>query len=166
MDNPFIPGERMYRTGDLARWIPDGNIEFLGRIDHQVKIRGFRIELGEIESRLLKHEAIKEAVVIAMERAGGSKESAGEASANTAYGSEKYLCAYLVTEQDLTISELREYLSQELPDYMIPSYFIRLEKLPLTRMGKSTVGDYRNRKGISKPEWSTPPPKMRLKQNW
>ena len=65
VSNPFVPGERMYRTGDLARWLPDGNIEFLGRIDNQVKIRGYRIELGEIENCLLKHELVKEAVVIA-----------------------------------------------------------------------------------------------------
>ncbi len=118
--NPFKPGERMYRTGDLARWMPDGNIEFLGRIDHQVKIRGYRIELGEIESRLLKHDSIKEAVVVAKE----------DNSSN------KYLYAYFVAEQELTITELRDYLAQELPEYMIPSYFIQLDKLPMTPNGK------------------------------
>ena len=75
----------MYRTGDLARWLPDGNIEFLGRIDHQVKIRGFRIELGEIEAVLLKHRGIKETVVMAREDQDGSK----------------YLCAYIVSDEEL-----------------------------------------------------------------
>ncbi len=120
VENPFEPGTIMYRTGDLARWLPDGNIEFLGRIDHQVKIRGFRIELGEIENKLLSHEAVKETVVIAKE----------DKSRN------KYLCAYVVGEKELTASELRQHLFKELPDYMIPSYFIQLEKLPLTHNGK------------------------------
>ncbi len=116
----------LYRTGDLARWLPDGNIEFLGRIDHQVKIRGFRIELGEIENYLLKNEDIKEAVVTARE---------GEARA------QRYLCAYIVPQdshagKELTVSELREYLLKELPDYMVPAYFIHLEKIPLTSNGK------------------------------
>ena len=120
MDNPFIPGERMYRTGDLARWLPDGNIEFLGRTDHQVKIRGFRIELGEIEAKLLKHKDIKEALVVAKEGANG----------------DKYLCAYIVQEKDVAVPGIREHLSGELPDYMIPSYFIELERMPLTPNGK------------------------------
>ncbi len=120
IDNPFVAGEKIYRTGDLARWLPDGNIEFLGRIDHQVKIRGFRIECGEIETRLAKHKNVKEAVVIAKEDADNSK----------------YLCAYITTKKDLLITELREYLSMELPEYMIPSYFVQLERIPLTPNGK------------------------------
>jgi acyl carrier protein len=128
--NPFIAGGRMYRTGDLARWLPDGNIEYLGRIDHQVKIRGFRIELGEIENRLVKHEAIKEAVVIAKEDGNGAK----------------YLCAYLVAGRELTVKELREYLGQELPEYMVPSYFVQLDRLPLTPNGKI------DRKALPQPE--------------
>ncbi len=119
-DSPFESGTRIYRTGDLARWLPDGNIEFLGRIDHQVKIRGYRVELGEIENKLLSHEAIKDTAVIAKDDNSGSK----------------YLCAYVVGEKELTVLELREYLSKYLPDYMIPSYFIQLEKLPLTSNGK------------------------------
>ena len=111
---------RMYKTGDLTRWLPDGNIEFLGRIDHQVKIRGFRIELGEIESRLCNHGSIREAAVITKEDPNGNK----------------YLCAYLVMEKELTIPEIRGYLSQALPDYMIPSYFMQLKQLPLTPNGK------------------------------
>ncbi|HEX3045261.1 MAG TPA: amino acid adenylation domain-containing protein [Bacillota bacterium] len=110
---------RIYRTGDLARWLPDGNIEFLGRIDHQVKLRGYRIEMGEIEAQLLKHEAIQETIVVVKED-----------------GSGKNLCAYFVSERELTIPELREYLAKDLPDYMIPAYFIRLEKMPLTPNGK------------------------------
>ena len=114
------PQLRMYKTGDLGRWFSDGNIQFLGRLDHQVKIRGYRIELGEIESRLLKYELIKEAVVIAKEGPQGNN----------------YLVAYLAGERELTVTELREHLSQELPEYMIPSYFVQLEKLPLTPNGK------------------------------
>ncbi|MDP4147320.1 MAG: amino acid adenylation domain-containing protein, partial [Bacillota bacterium] len=128
--NPYKTGERLYKTGDLARWLPDGNIEFIGRIDHQVKIRGFRIELGEIESQLLKHEEIKEAVVI--DRA--DKEG------------NKHLCAYVVSDKEITVTELREHLAKELPDYMIPAYFIQLENIPLTPNGKI------NRKALPEPE--------------
>ncbi len=116
----YFPGERIYKTGDLARWLPDGNIEFLGRMDHQVKIRGNRIELGEIENRLLEHQAIKEAVVIAREDPSNNK----------------YLCAYIVAESELAVSELRDYISKKLPEYMIPSYFIQLDKMPLNPNGK------------------------------
>ena len=124
VSNPFA-GEnsldnRMYRTGDLARWLPDGNIEYLGRIDHQVKIRGFRIELGEIEEELLKHESIKEIVVVARTEKEGSS----------------YLCAYMVADRDIAPGELREHLIRSLPEYMVPSYFVRLEKMPLSQNGK------------------------------
>lgn len=119
--DPFVPGERMYLTGDLARWLPDGNIEYLGRIDHQVKIRGLRIELGEIENRLQSHPAIKEAVVITKEGKEGSK----------------YLCGYIVAQEEINLTEVREYLSKELPEYMIPTYIIQLEKIPLTSSGKA-----------------------------
>ncbi|MDQ1350672.1 MAG: hypothetical protein QG657_974 [Acidobacteriota bacterium] len=111
---------KFYRTGDLARWLPDGNIEFLGRIDHQVKIRGFRIELGEIETQLLKHEDIKGAVVL-------FKESAGAVPS---------LFAYIATEKEFNIPQLREYLAGVLPDYMIPAHFMQVEKIPLTLNGK------------------------------
>ena len=124
------PHSPIYRTGDLARWLPDGNIEFLGRIDHQVKIRGFRIELGEIESRLSNHPGIKEAVVLARE------DEAGD----------KYLCAYVVSEERIIVSKIRENLSKKLPDYMIPSYFVQLERIPLTPNGKI------NRRALPKPE--------------
>jgi len=121
------PGRRrQYKTGDLARWLPDGNIEFLGRIDNQVKIRGFRVELGEIESRLLSHEGIEEAVVIARN---SSKDM-----------HDKYLCAYIVVDGGIkkapAASQLRRYLSQTLPDFMIPSFFVSLARLPLTPGGK------------------------------
>jgi aryl carrier-like protein len=107
-------------TGDLARWQPDGKIRFLGRSDHQVKVRGIRIELGEIETRLLAHPGVKEAVVLPGESKTG----------------EKHLCAYIVPEKELVVSALRENLSKKLPVYMIPSFFLMLEKMPLTPTGK------------------------------
>ncbi|KAF6583814.1 amino acid adenylation domain-containing protein, partial [Paenibacillus sp. EKM205P] len=117
--NPFAGGkaghERMYHTGDLARWTPDGNIEYLGRMDHQVKIRGYRIELGEIESQLLQVESVQEAVIMAR----------GDETGQT------QLVAYYVASQELGAGELRHELGQELPSYMMPSYFIWLEQMPL-----------------------------------
>ncbi len=110
----------LYKSGDLAKWLPDGNIEFLGRIDHQVKIRGYRIELGEIEAQLLKCPGIDKAVVVDRETGDGKKS----------------LWAYLVSEKKLGVTELRSGLSKALPDYMIPSYFIGVEKIPLTLNGK------------------------------
>ncbi|HEY9901849.1 MAG TPA: amino acid adenylation domain-containing protein [Candidatus Sericytochromatia bacterium] len=111
----------VYKTGDLARYLPDGNIEFLGRIDHQVKIRGFRIELGEIESVLSQHSAIRETVVLAREDELGNKR----------------LVAYIVGSQESAlISELRDFLKEKLPEYMVPSVFVQLKALPLTPNGK------------------------------
>ncbi|MEG3972562.1 amino acid adenylation domain-containing protein, partial [Microcoleus sp. T2B6] len=122
--NPFSnkPSDRLYKTVDLARYLPDGNIEFLGRIDNQVKIRGFRIELGEIEAAIAQHPAIRETVVIVRENATNDKQ----------------LVAYIVLCQDLVprISDLPYFLKQQLPDYMIPSAFVVLEALPLTPNGK------------------------------
>jgi amino acid adenylation domain-containing protein len=118
--NPYIPDERMYRTGDLVRWLLDGNLEFLGRIDHQVKISGYRIELEEIAARLLEHKGIKDAVVIAKEDENKSK----------------YLCAYIIGDKEFKAVELREFLSKELPDYMVPSYFLQLDEMPMTHNGK------------------------------
>lgn len=128
IENPQIFGEKIYRTGDLACWTSDGNIEFLGRIDHQVKIRGFRVEPAEIETQLLKHEHVKETALIARKDMKGNN----------------YLCAYYVCtssfkgkmEAFLTRAELREYLMKRLSEYMIPSYFVQLDKLPLTPNGK------------------------------
>ncbi len=124
-ESPFSPkhpsGIQHYRSGDLARWLPDGNIEFLGRIDRQVKIRGYRIETGEIESCLLRHVAVDEVVVIVRESKGGDKA----------------LCAYYVLESARHGDfNPKEYLGQFLPDYMIPSFFIKLETIPLTPNGK------------------------------
>ncbi|MCK4260648.1 MAG: amino acid adenylation domain-containing protein, partial [Halanaerobiales bacterium] len=135
IQNPFILGARMYRTGDLAKWLPDGNIEFLGRIDNQVKIRGYRIELGEIESQILNHKAIKEAIVIARVDKNNSK----------------FLCAYIVADKEVTVGELtpkelREFLLKKLLKYMIPSYFVQLDKMPLTPNGKI------DRKALPKPD--------------
>jgi acyl carrier protein len=112
------PGARLYRTGDAARVLPDGNVEFLGRLDHQVKLRGFRIELGEVESVLNEHEAIRESVVILSEDMAGDKR----------------LIAYFVAESsvELANSELRHFLQEKLPVFMIPSVFVRLDTLPLT----------------------------------
>jgi amino acid adenylation domain-containing protein len=118
--DPFITGGRMYRTGDLGRRLPDGNIEFIGRNDRQVQIRGFRVELAEIENRLKESEYIKEALVI--ERMGK--------------GARNYLCGYIVSETTADLSGLRAVLSKSLPDYMIPSYFVQIEKIPLTPNGK------------------------------
>ncbi len=116
------PGARLYKTGDLARYLPDGDIEFLGRLDHQVKIRGFRIELGEIEATLSNHPAVKDAVVVAREDASG----------------EKRLVAYIVSREGETADagELRVHLRQTLPHYMVPQTFVMLEAMPLTRNGK------------------------------
>jgi amino acid adenylation domain-containing protein len=118
--NPFMKGERLYRTGDIARWQPDGSIEFLGRKDHQVKIGGFRIELDEIKNLLLRFDKIKEAVVYL----------------KTNENKEKYLCAYIATEDEFSHSQLNEFLSKRLPYYMIPAYIVPLDKIPLTANGK------------------------------
>ncbi|MCI0471311.1 MAG: thioesterase domain-containing protein, partial [Candidatus Aminicenantes bacterium] len=117
--------------GDLSRWLPDGNIEFLGRVDQQVKIRGFRVEPGEIENQLLKHKQIKEAVITIKE---ADKDSAAWTIGD------KHLCAYLAAEDEIPVSDLRSELARELPDYMIPSFFVYLEKIPITTHGKV---DYR-----------------------
>ncbi|WP_433946005.1 amino acid adenylation domain-containing protein [Paenibacillus sp. SN-8-1] len=118
--NPFRPGTRMYRTGDLAKLLPDGNIEYLGRLDHQVKIRGYRIELGEIEHKLLEIEGVQEAAVLAKEDGGGNP----------------YLCAFLVTKEQIPSSIIRASLSRALPDYMIPSQYAYLPEMPLSANGK------------------------------
>ncbi len=127
--NPFdeVKG-LLYRTGDRGRWLPDGNIEFLGRVDEQVKIRGYRIELEEIQYWLLQHEAVKEAVVLAEDfRGQGNKELAAYIIKNEELG---------IGNEELTVKALREFLKKTLPDYMIPAYFVVIEEIPLTPSGK------------------------------
>ncbi len=118
--NPFIPGKTMYRTGDLARWRADGEIEFLGRIDTQVKIRGLRIELGEIESVMAQFPGISIAV------AADKRDESGR----------QYLVGYYIAETTVDETVLRQHLSAKLPKYMVPNYFVHLEKLPMTPSGK------------------------------
>jgi hypothetical protein len=130
--NPFgEPGSRLYRSGDLARRLPDSDLEYLGRIDHQVKIRGFRIELGEIESALVRHAAVREAVVLA---------------------SEDKLAAWVVPAagESPSLSDLRGFLARSLPDYMLPSALVILASLPLTSHGKV------DRRALPAPETESP----------
>ncbi len=127
LPNPFAkaPGERLYCTGDLARFHEDGNIEYLGRIDHQVKIRGFRIELGEIESVLLQYSAVREAVIIARQ----SKQ----------VESDSRLIGYVVLDKErgeVGVNELKNYLRERLPEYMVPSALVILPKMPIAPNGK------------------------------
>ena len=136
--NPFSnePGERLYRTGDVARYLPDGNIEFLGRMDRQVKVRGYRIELGEIESALSQHPAVKNAVVVMREEFPGNKR----------------LAAYVVAKQQPApvTRDLCTFLKDKLPDYMIPSAFWFLDSLPVTPNGKV------DRKALPAPDQTWP----------
>jgi amino acid adenylation domain-containing protein/non-ribosomal peptide synthase protein (TIGR01720 family) len=139
--NPFSeePGARLYKTGDLARYLPDGAIEFLGRIDHQVKVRGFRIELREIEAALSEHPTIQEVVVLAREDGRGGKR----------------LVAYLVpksseSKETPTISELRGFLKEKLPEYMAPAAYVWLDAMPLTHNGKV------DRRALPEPDQSRP----------
>jgi amino acid adenylation domain-containing protein len=130
------PGACLYRTGDLARYLPDGNIEFLGRIDHQVKLRGFRIELGEIEAVLAGYSGVANTVVSVGEDESGDKR----------------LVAYIVSNLEATPSaqDLRSYLKQKVPDYMIPSAFVFLDSLPLLPNGKT------DRTALPAPDYSRP----------
>jgi acyl-coenzyme A synthetase/AMP-(fatty) acid ligase/acyl carrier protein len=120
--DPFRPGGRLYKTGDLGRYFPDGNIDFLGRKDHQVKIRGYRIELGEIEAVLAQHPAVQECVAVARDE--GAEE--------------KQLTAYIVAQASSkpSASDVRRFLRERLPDYMVPTAFVAVSALPLTANGK------------------------------
>jgi acyl carrier protein len=118
--HPNLDGIRMYNTGDIAKWLPDGNIEYLGRKDQQVKIRGFRIELGEIESVLLQYSKDLKQVVVDVNDLNG----------------QKVLVAYYVSETEKDTTEIRDYLLKKLPEYMIPGFYLKLESLPLTPNGK------------------------------
>lgn len=117
---PFKPKTKLYKTGDLARWLPNGNLEFLGRIDNQVKIRGFRVEPGEIESKLLEHKSIKEACVII------KKDNLNN----------NYLVAFISIKNYISTEQIKCYLSDNLPYYMIPSQIIPLDSIPVTKNGK------------------------------
>jgi amino acid adenylation domain-containing protein len=127
------PGARLYRTGDLARFLHDGNIEFIGRIDHQVKIRGFRIEIGEVEATLLRHPAVEAAAVVVYEATPGDKR----------------LAAYVVNaagQESSAGGELRDFLRGQLPEYMVPSSFVMMDAMPLSPNGKV------DRKALPAPE--------------
>ncbi|WP_035089086.1 non-ribosomal peptide synthetase, partial [Aquimarina muelleri] len=120
ISNPFKEGERIYKTGDLVRWLPDGNIDFIGRVDDQVKIRGYRIELGEIESVLSSLDVVIQCCVLVKE------DSLGE----------KCLVGYVVVEGDLDKEEIQQYLKLSLPEYMVPTVWVEMEVMPLTNNGK------------------------------
>ncbi|MER6388367.1 amino acid adenylation domain-containing protein [Streptomyces sp. NPDC001523] len=121
-DDPFAPaGGRLYRTGDLARWLADGTLEYLGRIDGQVKIRGNRVELGEVQNRLASLTGVRDAVVV--DHRSGSRGT--------------LLVAYYVADSDLSPAALRSELASVLPEFMVPSHFIRIDAVPLTPNGKA-----------------------------
>ncbi len=120
VNNPFVDNAKMYKTGDLGRWMANGTIEYLGRIDDQVKIRGFRIELKEVESSIREYPGVHDVVVTGTVVADGDRD----------------LVAYYVTDARIVSSELSEFLRERLPQYMIPSHFIPMERLPLTTSGK------------------------------
>ncbi|MEN9946429.1 MAG: hypothetical protein RLZZ293_815, partial [Pseudomonadota bacterium] len=126
---------RLYKTGDLVRYLPDGNIEYIGRNDFQVKIRGFRIELGEIENQVAKLDNVKQAVVLALDQQGNSNN--------------KYLVAYYVADSVLNHDEMLSQLAQVLPEYMVPSILVHLQQLPLTINGKL------DRKALPEPQFTT-----------
>jgi acyl-CoA synthetase (AMP-forming)/AMP-acid ligase II len=137
--HPFsaVPGARLYRAGDLARWLPDGSVEFLGRVDNQIKVRGFRIEPGEIEAALGAHPQVRQAVVLALADGPGDKS----------------LVAYVVSPPDEPPpdeADIRAFLKQRLPDYMVPALFVPLAELPLTPNGKV------DRRALPLPDWSRP----------
>jgi hypothetical protein len=133
--DPFsnVPEARLYKTGDLARYRPDGNIDYLGRLDFQVKLRGLRIELGEIEAVLNEHPAVREAVVVAREEVPG----------------DKHLVAYVVpvAASMVQTDALRDFLHSKLPDYMVPAAFVQLQSLPLLPNGKA------DRRSLPAPTW-------------
>ncbi|MGY2402231.1 amino acid adenylation domain-containing protein, partial [Pseudomonas sp. SDO5271_S396] len=132
IDDPFsaVAGARMYKSGDLVRWLPDGQLEYLGRMDHQVKIRGFRVELGEIETLLGAQPGVRQAVVLAREDVPGDKR----------------LVAYVTSDRHAEVNAWRQALGAALPDYMVPSAFVVLDELPLTDNGKL------NRKALPAPD--------------
>src|SRR5690606_24139192 len=112
--------QRLYKTGDRARRLPNGDIEFIGRMEHQLKIRGYRVELAEIEAQLMEHSEVQEVALTV-------KESDEDT---------KYLCAYIVTQQGLTASDMRGHLAHRLPSYMLPAAYVFLDQMPLNENGK------------------------------
>jgi acyl-coenzyme A synthetase/AMP-(fatty) acid ligase len=120
-DNPINPGERIYRTGDIARWLPDGNVEYLGREDQQVKIRGLRIELGEIENQIKTYPGICDSIAVVKKY-----------SQNVIL-----IVAYIVSSAEIEFESLKQYLTRHLPAYMIPNHFQRINQIPVTRSGKA-----------------------------
>lgn len=156
--NPFSEDpayRRLYRTGDLVKYLPDGNLEYLGRIDRQIKIRGFRIELAEIESYIAKYDGIKACAVVARNRQlKQEKIVARECLVNEEHSDDiKYLVAYIVTERGVhgvKDYELKSYLKQYLPDYMVPEIIVKIPQLPLNENGKLDI------KALPEPEFVRP----------
>lgn len=146
IDNPFGEG-KMYRSGDLARWLPNGDIEYLGRIDDQVKIRGFRIELGEIESVIRKIDCVKDVVVI-------SRKSESE---------DIVLSAYIVSNRQIQVKDVRKHIRKELPQYMVPEYITQIEKIPVTTNGKLDRKALPKIEAISEKEYMAPRTKIEEK---
>jgi D-alanine--poly(phosphoribitol) ligase subunit 1 len=134
-DNPANPGERIYRTGDVARWLPDGNIEYLGREDHQVKIRGLRIELGEIENVVRSYPGIVECVAVVKKYS----------------ESVILIVAYIVSKEEPDLAQMKTFLKKSLPEYMVPNHFERLLEMPLTPTGKA------NRRALPEPNLQAKP---------
>lgn len=148
IDNPFSKNSKMYKTGDRARFLPDGNIEFIGRKDDQVKLRGYRIELAEIEKQILNYDAIKECVV--------NLEDGNSAN--------KSLCAYFTSDTKIDKKKINDFLSLVLPEYMIPKYFIQVNKMPLNRSGKIDKSELANlNKPLYKEEYVGPKSDMEKK---
>jgi amino acid adenylation domain-containing protein len=154
--NPFIQNSRMYKTGDLAKYLPDGNIEYIGRIDHQVKIRGFRIELEEIEVVLKKHQSIKDAIVVT----------------NHINNSDHLIAFIIPTDKQKKVNskELASHLEKRLPNYMVPSTFIKIDKVPLTSNGKIDRKSMMNQVISLKSQSTYTPPKtnteIKLSKIW
>nr|WP_082065169.1 AMP-binding protein [Xanthomonas sp. MUS 060] len=149
--DPFAeyPGARMYCSGDLARWSADGNLDYLGRNDDQIKLRGFRIELGEIQARLSAHADVRECVVVALE------DATGNGKRLVAY----WVGAEDVMSEDLGVEALRNWLSDVLPDYMVPAAYVQLDRLPLTPNGKL------DRKALPAPDAPQPMRRVRMKRH-
>lgn len=119
VENPYLPGQKIYKTGDRARWYNDGNMEFLGRVDHQIKLRGFRVELGEIESQMLKYPGIDHAVIIVKN-----------------IQKDKRLFAYYTASKEISPLEVKTHLKDRLPAYMIPAQLLQIDTIPITAIGK------------------------------